>query len=34
MLKAVDRFMQIEGVGLVEKQGGKSGHWKRDEPAP
>jgi cyclic pyranopterin phosphate synthase len=34
MLKAVDRFMQIEGIGLVEKQGGKSGHWKRDEPAP
>ena len=31
MVKAVDRFMRIEGVGLVEKSGGKSGHWKRDE---
>ncbi len=31
MVKAVDRFMRIEGIGLVEKMGGKSGHWKRDE---
>ncbi len=31
MVKAVDRFMRIEGIGLVEKLGGKSGHWKRDE---
>ena len=31
MVKAVDRFMRIEGIGLVEKSGGKSGHWKRDE---
>jgi cyclic pyranopterin phosphate synthase len=32
MLKAVDRFMTIEGVGLFEKTGGKSGDWRRDEP--
>ncbi len=31
MVKAADRFMRIEGIGLVEKLGGKSGHWKRDE---
>ncbi len=30
MLKAADRAMRIEGVELVEKQGGKSGHWRRD----
>ena len=28
MCKAVDRGMQMEGIGLVEKLGGKSGHWK------
>ena len=27
MCKAVDRGMHIEGVGLREKRGGKSGHW-------
>ncbi|ATE59181.1 cyclic pyranopterin monophosphate synthase MoaC [Thauera sinica] len=27
MCKAVDRGMRIEGVQLLEKQGGKSGHW-------
>ncbi|MDB5572777.1 MAG: moaC [Hyphomicrobiales bacterium] len=32
MVKAVDRFMTIEGVGMDEKSGGKSGDWKR--PAP
>jgi cyclic pyranopterin phosphate synthase len=31
MLKAVDRHMRIEGVELVEKLGGRSGHWRRDE---
>jgi cyclic pyranopterin phosphate synthase len=31
MCKAVDRGMQIESVGLLEKHGGKSGHWVRDE---
>ena len=30
MVKAVDRFMRIEGIGLVEKSGGKSGDWKRE----
>ena len=29
MAKAVDRFMRIEGVGRMEKSGGKSGDWKR-----
>ena len=29
MVKAVDRFMTIEGIGMVEKAGGKSGSWKR-----
>ena len=28
MAKAVDRGMRIEGVRLVEKRGGKSGHWR------
>lgn len=28
MLKAVDRGMQISGVRLLEKSGGKSGHWQ------
>ena len=27
MCKAVDRGMTITGVKLLEKQGGKSGHW-------
>ena len=27
MLKAVDRGMIIEGIRLLEKAGGKSGHW-------
>lgn len=31
MLKAVDRHMRIEGVELVEKRGGRSGDWRRDE---
>ena len=31
MCKAVDRAMTIETVRLVEKRGGKSGHWRRDE---
>jgi len=28
MCKAVDRGMEIGGVRLLEKEGGKSGHWK------
>jgi molybdenum cofactor biosynthesis protein MoaC len=27
MLKAVDKGMVIEAVRLLEKKGGKSGHW-------
>ena len=30
MCKAVDRGMVIGDVRLLEKSGGKSGHWKRD----
>ena len=30
MCKAVDRGMSMEGVRLLEKSGGKSGHWRRD----
>jgi cyclic pyranopterin phosphate synthase len=29
MCKAVDRGMRIEDIGLVEKRGGRSGHWVR-----
>jgi cyclic pyranopterin phosphate synthase len=32
MCKAVDRGMVMEGIRLLEKQGGKSGHWQA-EPA-
>jgi len=31
MCKAIDRGMEIRNIGLVEKQGGKSGHWRRAE---
>jgi cyclic pyranopterin monophosphate synthase len=27
MCKAVDRGMRIENIRLLEKSGGKSGHW-------
>jgi len=30
MCKAADRGMTIGGVCLLEKSGGKSGHWQRD----
>jgi len=30
MCKAVDRGMVISDVRLLEKSGGKSGHWQRD----
>jgi cyclic pyranopterin monophosphate synthase len=33
MCKAVDRGMCIEEVRLIEKSGGKSGRWTRDDPA-
>ena len=29
MCKAVDKGMTMEGVRLLEKAGGKSGHWRR-----
>lgn len=31
MCKAVDRGMRIEGVKLLEKQGGKSGHFRHPD---
>jgi cyclic pyranopterin phosphate synthase len=31
MLKAVDRAIRIEAIELVEKSGGKSGAWRREE---
>ena len=31
MCKAVDRGMKINNVQLLEKSGGKSGHWKRQK---
>jgi cyclic pyranopterin phosphate synthase len=30
MAKAVDRFMRIDGIRVLEKSGGKSGTWKAD----
>ncbi len=30
MCKAVDKGMTLDGIRLMEKQGGKSGHWTRD----
>jgi cyclic pyranopterin phosphate synthase len=32
MCKAVDRGMRMEAICLVEKQGGKSGHWQAQVP--
>ncbi len=34
MVKAIDRGMVIEAIGLIEKRGGKSGHWQRPADAP
>ena len=34
MCKAVDRGMRIEGIHLIEKRGGKSGHWRADAGRP
>jgi cyclic pyranopterin phosphate synthase len=31
MCKSVDRGMTITGIELLEKKGGKSGHWRREE---
>ena len=33
MCKAIDRAMQCESIRLLEKQGGKSGHYKARETA-
>lgn len=33
MAKALDRGMEISGIRLTEKSGGKSGNWKRDQPS-
>ena len=32
MCKSIDRGMTIEGIELLEKTGGKSGHWSRPSP--
>src|SRR5437899_11461146 len=32
MVKAVEKGVTIERVVLLEKSGGKSGHWKRAQP--
>ncbi|WP_119632879.1 cyclic pyranopterin monophosphate synthase MoaC [Methylocaldum marinum] len=34
MCKAVDRGMTIQSVRLLEKAGGKSGHWRRQSDQP
>ena len=34
MCKAVDRGMVIESLRLLEKQGGKSGHWRAEAQDP
>ncbi len=31
MCKALDRGMAIQDIRLMEKQGGRSGHWRREE---
>ena len=31
MCKAVDRGMRLEEIALVEKSGGRSGHWRRGD---
>jgi len=33
MCKAMDRGMEMDQVRLVEKAGGRSGHWRREDPA-
>jgi cyclic pyranopterin phosphate synthase len=33
MCKAADRAMRIEGIRLMEKRGGKSGHWLAGQEA-
>jgi cyclic pyranopterin phosphate synthase len=31
MCKSIDRGMTITEIGLLEKSGGKSGHWEREQ---
>jgi cyclic pyranopterin phosphate synthase len=31
MVKAIERGMRLEGIRLIEKRGGKSGHWRAAE---
>ncbi|GEJ55785.1 cyclic pyranopterin monophosphate synthase accessory protein [Anaeromyxobacter diazotrophicus] len=33
MLKRYERGMRIEALELIEKKGGRSGHWRRPAPA-
>lgn len=33
MCKAVDKTMQIDGICLIAKRGGRSGDWQRPDPA-
>jgi cyclic pyranopterin phosphate synthase len=33
MVKAVERGVRIEAIELIEKSGGRSGHWRRDGAA-
>ena len=33
MVKGIERGVEIASVALVEKSGGRSGTWRRDEPA-
>jgi len=33
MCKAIDRGMEVSGVRLLEKSGGRSGTWRREEQA-
>jgi cyclic pyranopterin phosphate synthase len=34
MIKAVEKGMRIEGIRLLEKQGGKSGHYRAEDRGP
>ncbi|HEX9069311.1 MAG TPA: cyclic pyranopterin monophosphate synthase MoaC [Ktedonobacterales bacterium] len=34
MCKAIDRAMEITGIRLLRKSGGKSGDWRREEGEP
>jgi len=34
MVKAVDKDMVIGGICLLEKSGGRSGHYRRSASAP